>query len=103
MLGRYVVTPAVTIRNLPDEAHRALKVRAAQHGRGTEAEMRDILEAAGRQTHRVNPGTLLSAIGRGAGLTEADMEPFDRLRDGTSTGPMGFECSRSTLTSYPSR
>ena len=36
--------PAVTIRNLSDATHRALKVRAAQHGRSAEAEMRDILE-----------------------------------------------------------
>jgi len=36
----------VTIRNLSDEAHRALKLRAARHNRSTEAEMRAILEAA---------------------------------------------------------
>ena len=36
--------PAVTIRNLSDETHRALKVRAAHHSRSTEAEMRAILE-----------------------------------------------------------
>jgi plasmid stability protein len=39
---------AVTIRNLSDEAHRAIKVRAAQHNRSAEAEMRSILEAAVR-------------------------------------------------------
>ncbi|MET7242623.1 plasmid stabilization protein [Methylobacterium sp. EM32] len=83
--------PAVTIRNLSDEAHRALKVRAAQHGRSTEAEMRDILEAAVRPTHRVKLGTLLSAIGREAGLTEVELEPFDRLRGETPTAPMSFE------------
>ena len=32
--------PAVTIRNLSEETHRALKVRAAQHSRSTEAEIR---------------------------------------------------------------
>lgn len=37
---------AVTIRNLPEEIHRALKMRAAQHNRSTEAEMRAILETA---------------------------------------------------------
>jgi antitoxin FitA len=36
---------AVTIRNLSAETHRALKVRAAQHNRSTEAEIRAILEA----------------------------------------------------------
>jgi len=32
------IMAAVTIRNLPEATHRALKVRAAQHGRSTEAE-----------------------------------------------------------------
>jgi len=35
--------PAITVRNLSEETHRALKVRAAQHGRSTEAEIREIL------------------------------------------------------------
>lgn len=30
----------LTVRNLPDETHRALRVRAARHGRSTEAEVR---------------------------------------------------------------
>ena len=34
----------LTIRNVPAEVHRALRVRAAAHGRSTEAEIRDILE-----------------------------------------------------------
>ena len=37
---------SVTVRNLPEATHRALKHRAAQHGRSTEAEIRHILEAA---------------------------------------------------------
>ena len=40
--------PAVTIRNLSEETHRAHKLRAAHHGRSAEAEMRDILETAVR-------------------------------------------------------
>jgi len=32
------------IRNLPDEIHRALRLRAANHGRSLEAEVRAILE-----------------------------------------------------------
>lgn len=35
---------SVTVRNIPDNIHRALKVRAAKHGRSTEAEIREILE-----------------------------------------------------------
>ena len=33
----------LTVRNLPDEVHRALRVRAALRGRSTEAEVRAIL------------------------------------------------------------
>lgn len=52
--------PAVTIRNLPEATHRALKVRAAHHGRSTEAEMREILETAVRAQGRLLIGSLLS-------------------------------------------
>ena len=38
--------PAITIRKLSEETHRALKRRAAQHNRSAEAEIRAILEAA---------------------------------------------------------
>jgi antitoxin FitA len=56
---------AVTVRNLPEETHRALKWRAVQHGRSTEAEIRDILENAVRP--KVGMGTALAAIGRSLG------------------------------------
>ena len=55
--------PAVTIRNLPDEIHRALKARAVKHGRSTEAEIRDILETAVRPRERIKLGSELAAIG----------------------------------------
>ena len=43
----YVVPMAtLNIRNLPDEVHRRLRVRAAEHGRSMEAEARAILAAA---------------------------------------------------------
>ncbi len=37
----------LTVRNVPDEVHRALRVRAAMHGRSIEAEVREILESGG--------------------------------------------------------
>jgi plasmid stability protein len=83
--------PAVTIRNLPDEVHRALKVRAAQHGRSTEAEIRDILEQTVMPPDRVKLGTLLADIGREAGLTEEDWAIFDSVRDKTPSEPPNFE------------
>ncbi|RYX95031.1 MAG: plasmid stability protein [Comamonadaceae bacterium] len=55
---------AVTIRNLPDETHRALKALAAQHGRSTEAEIRAILEDQVRPQARVKVGTQLAAFGK---------------------------------------
>jgi plasmid stability protein len=83
--------PAVTIRNLSEETHRALKVRAAHHGRSTEAEMREILEAAVRPAGRVKLGSLLAAIGREAGLTDKDVEALQNLRDKTPSEPVSFE------------
>lgn len=33
----------VNVGNLPDEVHQAIRIQAANHGRSTEAEIRDIL------------------------------------------------------------
>jgi antitoxin FitA len=57
----------VTVRNLPEETHRALRLRAAQHGRSTEAEIRVILEEAVRPEGRVKIGSALAALGRRVG------------------------------------
>jgi antitoxin FitA len=38
----------LNIRNLPEDVHAKLRVRAAQHGRSMEAEAREILAAACR-------------------------------------------------------
>jgi plasmid stability protein len=55
---------AITIRNLPEGTHRALKVRAAQHGRSTEAEVRAILDAAVHPEKRLKLGSELAAFGK---------------------------------------
>jgi plasmid stability protein len=86
---------AVTIRNLADEAHRALKVRAAQNNRSAEAEMRAILEAAVRPEGRLLLGTALSDVSKRMGLTNADIEAveqtLDKVRDMRPAEPMTFE------------
>jgi antitoxin FitA len=82
---------AVTIRNLSEEAHRALKVRAAQHNRSAEAEMRAILEAAVRPEGRLRLGTALSEIGQKYGITKADVEALERARNTAPAEPMRFE------------
>jgi len=82
----------VTVRNLPDAVHRALRTRAAHHGRSTEAEIRVILEAATCPPQRVKLGSLLVAIAKEAGgLTDIEADGFNQLRDRTATEPMEFE------------
>ncbi|NTG32326.1 Arc family DNA-binding protein [Agrobacterium rhizogenes] len=84
--------PSITIRNVPDEVHRAIRVRAAIHGRSTEAEIRSILEQAAKPEGRLKLGSLLTSIAREAGgLTDADAERFNQLRDKTPAEPMSFE------------
>jgi plasmid stability protein len=83
--------PAVTIRNLSDEAHRALKVRAAHHNRSAEAEMRSILEAALRPESRLRLGTALAELSRQIGLTNADVEALGQARDTKPAEPLHFE------------
>jgi plasmid stability protein len=85
------IMAAVTIRNLSEEVHRALKVRAAQHNRSTEAEMRAILEAAVRPEGRLRLGTALSEIGQKYGVTNADVEALEQVRDTRPAEPMRFE------------
>ena len=81
----------ITVRNLPDDVHRALRVRAAQHGRSTEAEVREILESAVKPESRLRMGEALAALGRKLGLADKDFEVFDRVRDTTPAEPMRFE------------
>jgi antitoxin FitA len=82
---------AVTIRNLSDEAHRALKIRAARHKRSTEAEIRAILEAAVRPEDRLRIGTALATMSRKIGLTNADVEALEQARDTRPAEPMRLE------------
>jgi plasmid stability protein len=67
----------VTVGNLPETTHRALELRAARHGRSTEAEIREILESAVRPEERMRLGSALSAIGREFGGVELDIDRDD--------------------------
>ena len=80
----------MTIRNLPDEVHRALRVRAALHGRSTEAEVRAILEEAAKPAGRIQLGSLLADVGRRVKLAEEDQAVFEQ-RDKTPAEPVRFE------------
>ena len=81
----------LTVRNLPDEVHRALRVRAAQHGHSTEAEVREILASVVKPETRLRVGDALEALGRTIGLTNEDFEIFDQGRDRTPAEPLKFE------------
>ena len=81
----------VTVRNLPDEVHRALRVRAAMHGRSTEAEIRAILETTVRPPERLRLGAALAELGRRVGLTDDEIVAFEEVRDKTPAEPVGFE------------
>jgi len=81
----------LTVRNLPAEVHRALRVRAAQHGHSMEAEVREILESTVAPEGRVKLGSLLADIGRRAKLTNEEFEVFEQVRDKTPIRPVNFE------------
>ena len=71
----------LTVRNLPDAVHRALRVRAARRGHSMEAEVRSILESAVTPAGRVKLGSLLAEVGRQAKLTDNEFAVFEQVRD----------------------
>jgi len=82
---------SVTVRNVPDEVHRAIRMRAAQHGRSIEAEMRDILESAVKPRGRVKLGSMLAEIGRKLKLTDEEFAIFGSVRDRSPARAASFE------------
>ncbi len=77
---------SVTVRNLSDETHRALRVRAAMHGHSTEAEIRAILDNTVRPDNRIKLGSLLAKIGLEVGGVDLEIE-----REKSPTEPLSFE------------
>jgi len=80
----------LTVRNLPDEVRRALRVRAAQHGRSTEAEVRAILEEAVKPHGRMKLGSWLVDVGRVARFTDVELALLNE-RDQSPSRPVQFE------------
>ncbi|MCL2090991.1 MAG: antitoxin [Micrococcales bacterium] len=81
----------LTVRNVPDEVHRALRVQAAARGHSTEAEVRSILAEAVQPEGRLKLGSMLTEIGRELQLTDAEFAVFDQVRDKTPVEPVSFE------------
>ena len=82
---------SITIRNVPDDVHRALRIRAAQHGHSAEAEIRQILERAVKPPKRIRLGDALAALGRKVGLTDKDIAVIEEMRDKSPAEPVKFE------------
>jgi plasmid stability protein len=76
---------SLNVRNLTDATHKALRIRAAQHGRSMEAEVRAILDEAVNPREKIGLGSLLAAIGRDFGGVELSTE-----RDRTPADPADF-------------
>jgi len=81
----------LTVRNISDEVHRALRVRAAQRGHSMEAEVREILESAVSPQGRVKLGSVLADVGRRARLTDEEFRVFEQARNKTPADPVSFE------------
>jgi plasmid stability protein len=78
---------AMTVRNIPDDIHKALKRRALQHGRSAEAEVRSILQEALGEEPKVGLGTALAELGRK--LRDSGLE-FEPVRDMTPARYIDF-------------
>ncbi len=76
------------MRNLPDDMHRALRIRAAHNGRSTEAEVRETPASVVKPDRRVRMGEALVALGRMIGLTKEDFAVVQQVRDEKPAEPM---------------
>jgi len=79
--------PVLTIRNVPDKTKSRLRIRAAEHGRSMEAEVRAILDSALRTTEA--PENLGQAIRRHFGAlggVELELPERERLGDPPDLG-----------------
>ena len=81
----------LTVRNVPEEVHRALRARATLHGKSTEAEVRDILETAVRPEGRIKLGSLLAKLGREARLSDEELSLFVSVRDTGEARVVNFD------------
>jgi plasmid stability protein len=77
---------SITVRNISEETHRALRVRAAMAGRSTEAEVRAILETIAGPEGCIKLGSLLAEIGKQAGGFDLEIE-----RDKSPADTMSFK------------
>jgi plasmid stability protein len=85
------IVPILTVRNVPDELHGKLRLRAVANGRSMEAEVRDILKNTLTPERRIQMGKALAELGGHLGLTDADFAVFEQARQQSSAEPMNLE------------
>ena len=75
--------PTITVRNVSESTKRRLRVRAAQHGRSMEEEVRQILLDAARSetSPPENLADAIAAIVDPLGGVELDLPPRSPLRE----------------------
>jgi plasmid stability protein len=78
----------LTIRNLPEDVHRALKAQATQHGRSTEAEVREIIAQAVKPESPFLLGNALAQLGRDFNITNKDIEAIEQNVHKSPAEPM---------------
>lgn len=81
----------LTVRNISDEVHRALRLRAARRGHSMEAEVREIIESAISPQGRVKLGSMLAGIGQRAKLSDEEFAVFEQVRNKAPARPPSFE------------
>jgi plasmid stability protein len=74
--------PAIVVRNIGAETHRALRARAKRHRRSTEAEIRAILDEAVTPATRLRLGSALAGLAKPLGGLEIKIQ-----RDKTPAAP----------------
>jgi antitoxin FitA len=82
---------SLTIRNVPDDVHRALKQQATRNGRSLGAEVRAILSRAVKPETHVPLGDALPALSQQIGLTNEDFDALEWANDHTPAVPMEFD------------
>ncbi len=76
----------LTVRNLDEDLKARLRVRAAQHGRSMEAEVREILRESLTSSQPRGVGSRIHARLAGLGLDEIEFPPRTEL-----TRQVGFD------------
>ena len=79
----------IALHNIPDELHRALRIRAAQNGRSIEAEVLATVRETVMPEGRIKLGSLLAEIGQKIQLTDEELANFER--DRTPHRPLTFD------------